>query len=292
MEMQTTSVKRPDWETPIRLFENYLASWVERYKKNSPKGSEKLAESMNYSLTNGGKRFRPLLSMFTAEALGHSHVSVLPFACAVEFIHTYSLIHDDLPAMDNDDFRRGKPTNHKVYGESTAILAGDNLLTESFGIVADHYLDSPKLAIEVIRDMAIAAGGMGMVGGQMIDLTRSPEKTTVESVIHLHRLKTGALIRLAVVGAAKLLKCTPDQQYQLTQYAEELGLAFQIADDIEDAREGKVENFNFVNLLGDDEATLRLVETSNSARAALSGLPNAAGLNDLIRFNSDRVLIN
>ncbi|MCB0393313.1 MAG: polyprenyl synthetase family protein [Bdellovibrionales bacterium] len=280
------------WESPLKLFENFLMNWVVRYGDETPPEVARLVESMKYSLTNGGKRFRPLLALFTAEALGKSQVSVLPFACAVELIHTYSLVHDDLPSMDNDDMRRGQPTNHKVFGESTAILAGDNLLTEAFGLVANHYTDTPKLALEVISDMSVAAGGMGMVGGQMIDLSRGDSPITVAEITKLHQLKTGALIGLSVVGAAKLLKASPDEIIQLRRYAEELGVAFQIADDIEDAREGKIENFNFVHLLGAEQTIAKLKEVSQAAEDALHGLSNPKGLLALIRFNHDRALLN
>ncbi len=291
MQISTEELQEK-WSSQIELFESYLVNWVDKFATQVPNGAEKLGESIKYSITSGGKRFRPLLSIFTSEALGSPSVSVLPFACAVELVHTYSLIHDDLPAMDDDDMRRGKPTNHKVYSEATAILAGDTLLTEAFGLVANHYTENPRIAVELVKEMTLASGGLGMVGGQMIDLTHSKNTPSIEQIENLHNLKTGALIRLAVVGAAIIHGASEQTFEKLSNYARDLGLAFQIADDIEDAQEGKIENFNFVHLLGLEKTFERLHDLSSSALSSIESLESPGGLRELVHFNKQRVLLN
>ncbi len=162
-----------------------------------------LRESMAYSLSAGGKRLRPILCIAAAEALGATADRVMPAAVALEMIHTFSLIHDDLPAMDDDSLRRGKPTNHKVYGEAIAILAGDALLAEAFSVLADATLE-PRLLLATIRDIAEAAGARGMTGGQVIDIEATGHRIPLEQLEALHLYKTGALIRASVTSGARL----------------------------------------------------------------------------------------
>ncbi len=196
-----------------------------------------LHQAMQYSLLAGGKRIRPILTMAAAEAIGPPPAAVLPAACACELIHTYSLIHDDLPAMDNDDFRRGKATNHKVYGEGIAILAGDGLLTLAFewcsrtDLVTDV---DPECQVRVIAELALGAGTAGMVGGQALDLQAEHQKIAWAALQHMHAQKTGRLIRAAVRIGALLSGATMTQCERLTGYAEDIGLAFQITDDVLD----------------------------------------------------------
>lgn len=191
--------------------------------------------SMHYSLFAGGKRIRPILCIAGAEAVGGSADDVLPVACAVELIHSYSLIHDDLPAMDNDDFRRGKPTNHKVFGEAVAVLAGDGLLTQAFNLMARYGLEKQgeKTALlRVIDLIASAAGCKGMVGGQVVDITyegKDPDPAVVE---YIHRHKTGALIAASVTAGTILANGTEEEVRAINRYGQEIGLVFQIADDI------------------------------------------------------------
>src|SRR5213594_4029819 len=194
-----------------------------------------LHESMRYSLFAGGKRIRPILAMASAEAVGQPSKAILPIASSLELIHTYSLIHDDLPAMDNDDYRRGKLTNHKVYGEAMAILAGDALLTLAFDLCSradllDH-LD-PIRQVQIIHELALGAGNLGMVGGQVLDIQAENKDIDLATLQTIHKLMTGMLIRAAVRMGAIVSSATPAQLDDLTSYAEDVGLAFQIADDV------------------------------------------------------------
>ena len=221
-----------------------------------------LYNSMHYSLSAGGKRIRPILSIASCEAVGGILEDVISAAIAIELIHTYSLIHDDLPSMDNDDLRRGKPTNHKVFGEATAILAGDGLLTMAFAILSDTNACHPELVsgsqtnrsrnefgmtgvddrlLRIIREIALAAGPEGMVGGQQLDIENEGNKIDAVALEELHRRKTGSLI-LAAVRAGGISGGASEMQLQgLTDYGKKTGLAFQIADDILDV-EGDVED--------------------------------------------------
>ena len=195
-----------------------------------------LLDSERYSLFAGGKRIRPLLTLEFCRLFGGEDAAALPFACAVEMIHTYSLIHDDLPCMDDDDMRRGKPTNHKVFGESTALLAGDALLTGAFEAAASNTEVGAEVSAKAVAYLASCAGRYGMVGGQIMDLEGEKKKLTLEELIKLHSLKTGALISAAsVLGAlAAGVEFTDPCMEDVVTYAENIGLAFQIVDDILD----------------------------------------------------------
>jgi len=191
-----------------------------------------LRESMKYSLFAGGKRLRPILCIAGAEAVGGSYKDVLPVACALEFIHTYSLIHDDLPVMDDDDLRRGIPTNHKVFGEAVALLAGDGLLTDAFYIMSREQYINPSKLIKVINIIAKAAGSSGMVGGQLADIESEGKDVDISTLEFIHSHKTGALITASVTSGAILADGTEKQVKALYEYGRNIGLAFQIADDI------------------------------------------------------------
>lgn len=209
------------------------------YLDESPIYPPTILKSMRYSLNAGGKRIRPVLMFAAAEAVaGPSEKltqTVLPFACAMEMIHTFSLIHDDLPCMDDDDLRRGMPTNHKVFGDAIAVLAGDGLLAEAFRVMAAHHGSvSVERRMEVLCDIATATGARGMVGGQVIDLESENKLITVEELEHLHQLKTGALLVTSVVSGVKLAGGTREHVGAATTYGESVGLAFQIADDLLD----------------------------------------------------------
>ena len=195
-----------------------------------------VVKAMKYSLFAGGKRLRPILCIAGAEALGVDGSQVMPVACALEMIHTYSLIHDDLPAMDNDDMRRGKPTNHKVFGEAVAILAGDGLLTEAFRVMAKTPLGKikPEALLKVICLVAQASGYQGMVGGQVTDIQSEGKTVEPATVEFIHSHKTGALIAASVTSGAILGGATEPQVNAISEYGREIGLAFQIADDILD----------------------------------------------------------
>ncbi len=216
-----------------------------------------LIEAMRHSLFAGGKRLRPALALGACEIICGDMTPALPAACAIEMIHTYSLIHDDLPAMDDDDLRRGKPTCHKVYGEATAILAGDALLTMAFDVAASTG------RADVVAEIARAAGVEGMVGGQQFDLEAEGKTVALEDLRRIHRAKTGALICVALRCGAMLAHGTQVQLERLTRFGDHLGLAFQIADDLLDVG-------------GDEEALGKPV--GSDARNAKSTYPALVGL--------------
>lgn len=191
-------------------------------------------DSMRYSLFAGGKRLRPVLLLAAADTVGADGDKFLKVACGLEMIHTYSLIHDDLPAMDNDDYRRGKLTNHKVYGEGIAVLAGDSLLTYAFETMLSQEGVEPKTLLAVVREIAAAAGPEGMVGGQVIDMESEGKMVPLDTLKQMHRAKTGALFRAAVRAGAILGGASQEELDALTVYAEKFGLAFQITDDVLD----------------------------------------------------------
>lgn len=208
---------------------------VENYLNNLPWGNDILSEGMRYSLVGGGKRIRPVLALAAAEALGGDPEEILPAAAALELIHTYSLIHDDLPAMDNDDYRRGRLSNHKVFGEASAILAGDALLTYAFELIAQPLSKVPaERQLRVIREVALAVGQQGMVGGQVDDLAGEGRNLTLTEIEHIHQRKTGALLMASARLGGTLSGGAEEQILALTTYAQALGLAFQIKDDILD----------------------------------------------------------
>lgn len=194
-----------------------------------------LYEAMRYSLLAGGKRLRPVLCLAAGELVGGELPQLLPMACALEMIHTMSLIHDDLPAMDNDDYRRGKLTNHKVYGEDMAILAGDALLAYAFEWIATQTQNVPaERTLQAIARLAHASAATGLVGGQVVDLQSEGQQVTVETLEYIHAHKTGALLEVSVVSGALLAGADPDTIQRLTQFSRDIGLAFQIIDDILD----------------------------------------------------------
>ncbi|WP_034774697.1 polyprenyl synthetase family protein [Bacillus sp. m3-13] len=214
-----------------KLVEDALFSYM-----NAVEAPEVLLESMNYSLKAGGKRLRPLLVLATLKSFGKPEELGMPVACAVEMIHTYSLVHDDLPSMDDDDFRRGKPTNHKVFGEAMAILAGDALLTHSFEVMEDllNFDVKPMKVVTLMKELAKAAGPTGMVGGQVADMEGEGAQLSLQDLEYIHRNKTGKLLGFSIVAGAILGDATEEQISKLEQFADHLGLAFQIRDDILD----------------------------------------------------------
>jgi len=214
--------------------QNIVEDALTRYLPSEDNIPAEIFKAIRYSVFAGGKRIRPILCLAAVEALGGDIAQALPVACALELIHTYSLIHDDLPAMDNDDFRRGKPTSHKVFGEAIAILAGDALLTEAFNLLsrAEKVRMHAERRLAVIQVIAQAAGISGMVGGQALDLLAEKTKPDLEALSDIHRRKTGALIVAAVKSGAIICGASEDKLQALTDYGMNIGLAFQIADDI------------------------------------------------------------
>lgn len=227
-------------EIEMKLVDSFGASVPETWSIPAS-----LRESMEYSLLAGGKRLRPLLVIAAAEAIGGHREAAMPIAQAVEMIHTYSLIHDDLPAMDNDDFRRGKPTNHKVFGEAMAILAGDGLLTHAFHqiVQASRLYNVPAEAtLDIIEELAIYAGPSGMVGGQVADMQGEQGITNLEALQYIHQHKTGDLIVFSLKAGGRVSGASDAQLAALAKFGECIGLAFQIRDDILDlvGDEGKL----------------------------------------------------
>ena len=249
-----------------------------------------LFEAMRYGVLNGGKRLRPFLVLQSAKLFGVDEMRARRVAAAVEFIHSYSLIHDDLPAMDDADRRRGKPSLHKAYDEATAILAGDALLTLAFEILADDETHAdPRVRIELVQSMASAAGGHGMVGGQMLDLIAEEETFDIGTISRLQRLKTGKLISFCCEAGAILGKANPAHRQALKNYAQDLGLAFQVTDDILDI-EGDAEEMGkdtgmdddagkatFVTELGVEAARSRAEMLSAQAKRHLKIFDNGRG---------------
>lgn len=260
-----------------------------------------LCASMEYSLMAGGKRLRPILLMAAADAVGGRGEDFLTTGCALEMIHTYSLIHDDLPAMDNDDYRRGKYTNHKVYGAGMATLAGDALLTLAFEVMLRQQGADARTKLAVVQEMSVAAGMNGMVGGQAIDLESEGKHIPMELLRQMHMGKTGALFRAALRCGAILAGASEAQLQALTHYADAFGLTFQITDDIldvtgDEAVIGKPvgsdvrnDKSTYVTLTSLEEARQLAAQTVEEGVAALKDFgPEADFLRDLLRYLTKR----
>ncbi|AOM12827.1 MULTISPECIES: (2E,6E)-farnesyl diphosphate synthase [Bacillus cereus group] len=245
-----------------------------------------LREAMAYSLEAGGKRLRPLLLFATLQAFGKERNLGVGAACALEMIHTYSLVHDDLPCMDDDDLRRGKPTNHKVFGEAMAVLAGDGLLTYAFQVIMAYEQKeiSAEKKVRLVLELAKAAGPEGMVGGQVADMEAEGKRLTIDELEYIHKHKTGKLLEFAVLAGAILSDATEEQEEQLLTFAKYIGLAFQIRDDILDV-EGTEEEIGkpigsdlsnekstYTTLFTVDRAKDILEETIAEAKGAISSL--------------------
>jgi len=277
-------------------------SALERYLPKKEELTSNLYKAMQHSLFARGKRIRPILSIASFEAAGGKGEGILPFACALEMIHTYSLIHDDLPAIDNDDYRRGQPTCHKVFGEAIAILAGDGLLTEAFRLMTnqpakEHSPSDEALVLDLTNEVALAAGVLGMVGGQVVDIESEGKAVDLPTVQYIHTHKTGAMILASVRVGAKLGGAKETLLKALTRYGESLGLAFQVADDIlnvegkaalmgkktgSDLFKGKA---TYPSVLGIEESKIRAKELVEMAVDALKQLgPEADPLREIARF--------
>ncbi|MFJ8256147.1 polyprenyl synthetase family protein [Peribacillus asahii] len=224
-----------DYATFSREYKSVIEKEVVEYVRKLQAPSS-VKEAMIYSLEAGGKRIRPMLTFAVLASFGRDIERAIPIAAAIEMIHTYSLIHDDLPSMDDDDLRRGKPTNHKVFGEAVAILAGDALLTYSFQLIAEmtHSEVTPEMKLELISEVSKSAGAEGMVGGQIADMEGENKQLTLEQLEYIHEHKTGKLLAASILSGAILAGASAEQRQHLRQFAFHLGLAFQIRDDILD----------------------------------------------------------
>ncbi len=283
------------WEEHRARFEAYLEGLV---FSEEPRLLG-LVEAMRYSMLGGGKRVRPTLCMEVAEIFGAEPGYVLPSAAAIELIHTYSLIHDDLPAMDDDDFRRGRPTAHKKYGEALAILAGDAFFGEALTLITVHQEGTLGQVLEVVRELANSTGVNGMVGGQVIDMDQTGvgEEADPETLHMIHKYKTGALIKSSARIGAILAGAGEDEQAAVSEYAMELGLCFQIVDDLlnatstrealgksagSDAEQGKA---TFVGVYGLNGASREADKAAEKALSALSVIDgDTSGLQELVLF--------
>lgn len=277
------------------LFE-YFDTYLEEYKV--------IFDSMRYSVENGGKRVRPLLTLLFCDACGGDVKKALPVAEAVEYIHTYSLIHDDLPCMDNDDFRRGKPSNHKVYGEAFALLAGDGLLTAAFERITDLHkagLYSADVAVNAIYTLSHLAGSRGMIGGQVIDLINEDNADAdIDSLMLMDNLKTGALIEAACVMGCIVAEADEAKKNAASEFARKIGLAFQIKDDILDVT-GSLEKLGkmvgsdeqngkstYVTLLGVDKCQELVDKLTEEAMSALDAFDDNEALKKYAEYLSKR----
>ncbi len=261
-----------------------------------------LYKAMRYSLFAGGKRFRPVVVLSSALTFGADPAQAMPTACAIEYIHTYSLIHDDLPAVDDDDYRRGRLTCHKVFGVDIAIMAGDALFAEAFTLISRlQKAGSSSNILQVIRELAEASGPGGMVGGQVVDMTSSDKEVDLETVTFIHTHKTGRLIRAAVRSGAILAGASPGELELVSSYADNLGLAFQITDDILDevgtldelgktpGADKKQHKVTFPLVMGVEQARKTAEEDIRKAKEALRGIKRDTGrLENLADFVIER----
>ena len=281
------------WQERSALVEAQL---VKELNEDNPL-DRTLCESMKYSLMAGGKRLRPVLLMAAADAVGASGEDFLTTGCAMEMIHTYSLIHDDLPAMDDDDYRRGKLTNHKVYGAGMATLAGDALLTLAFEVMLRQTGVSAEKLVRVVREVSTAAGPDGMVGGQALDMESENKQISLSTMKNIHLGKTGALFRASIRSGAILGGATEEELQALTVYADNFGLAFQITDDILDVvgdeavigkpvgSDEKNHKATYVTMTSLDEAQKLAQEAVDRAIAALQNFGKEADfLRELVAY--------
>lgn len=284
-------------EEKLLLVEDALS----RFFPSADSHSQVVYQAMEYSLFPGGKRFRPVLLLQSAEVFGLPAERVLPAACAIEFVHTYSLIHDDLPAIDDDDLRRGKPTCHRVFGEDLAILAGDALFAEAFYLIAKHQSGQPEPLHRIMLDLATATGVRGMVGGQVVDIISTGKDVSPEVLDYIHQRKTGELIKVAAQVGPILAEVAEEQLAAVGEYAAHLGLAFQITDDILDVA-GETETLGkqagsderqlkatFPRVFGLKKATSLAEKSVERACEALKRIDcEATALADLARFVIER----
>ena len=271
----------------IIQFENWLKNYLP--VSVNPKNSSKLLrESQIYSLASGGKRFRPFLASLVFQLFSQEFLRLRNFCLAVEMIHTYSLIHDDLPCMDNDDFRRGKLANHRVFSEDISLLAGDGLLTDAFFLVSDDKLLNAETKVELIRLLSHKAGSNGMVAGQALDM-KADKNLSFEDLRIIHEMKTANLIQVAAIGAGIIAGCTETELRNISDFSYNLGMAFQIKDDLLDSGDNTQDFKSYLNFLSVAETQTELEIHSESAVQALRSLgKNSASLAQLVEFNLKR----
>jgi geranylgeranyl diphosphate synthase type II len=277
-----------------KIVEDQMVSYLNQLNTTST-----LKDSMLYSISAGGKRIRPILALAVMETFQKDPLLVLDAACAIEFVHTYSLIHDDLPSMDNDDYRRGKLTSHKIFGEAQAILAGDALLTESFSLITENKNLSAEQKVKLISVLSRAAGATGMVGGQVEDLEGENRELTLRELESIHEKKTGKMLECACIMGGIAADATEEELFSLQLYARHIGIAFQIQDDILDITGTQDE---IGKPVGSDEANLKTTypkilglngakeEMENHIRLALEHLGKISGNTGILASIADYII--
>lgn len=273
----------------LDLYENWLSEYLKQ-ERGHKLGVNSLLESMAYSLQLPGKRFRPFLSYLVWKIFKKNYQESIHqlknWCLAVEFIHTYSLIHDDLPCMDDDDFRRGKPSNHKVFGEDIALLAGDGLLTEAFNLIATDQNLTAEVRLKLVSLLSEKIGTRGMVAGQVLDMNATPNITT-EELKKIHLYKTGYLIEVAALGGAVIGEAQESELEFISEYSKALGLAFQIKDDLMDVNDNEQDHKSYVAIHGIEKTKDLLQQISNQALQALNR-KNNSNLIALVQQNISR----
>ncbi len=269
-------------------FEDWLKSYFKRVRK-SEGVSDLLLDSQQYSLLSGGKRFRPFLAFLIYKLFSDDFPQIQNFCLSLEMIHTYSLIHDDLPSMDNDDFRRGVPTNHKVFTEDISLLAGDGLLTDAFFMISGDELLTVEARVALCKLISQKVGSAGMVSGQALDM-KVDRALNFSELKKIHEFKTANLIQCAAVGAAIIAGCNESELHNISEFSYNLGMAFQIKDDLLDRNDADQDFKSYVRVLGSEKTEAELLQHSDSAKKALGLLnrPNSGVVEDLIRFNLKR----
>lgn len=285
---------KAEFHEQMKTYQNAVEAYLDtRFTENAPQKS--LFEAMRYSLLAGGKRIRPVLLLEFCRLCGGDWKQAVPYAGAIEMVHTYSLIHDDLPCMDNDDYRRGRLTNHKVYGEAQAVLAGDALLTAAFDTIASVPSDA---SLKIVKILASSAGELGMVGGQVLDMEGEQKQLTAGQVYAIHERKTGALIKAACCMGVAAAHGTKEQMTAAQSYAEAIGLAFQIRDDMLDVlgdakKLGKATHADgnkntFASLFGIDRCAELIGQENEKALKALEAFEDTAFLQELTGMLANR----
>jgi len=279
-----------DVRNKLRLKKDAVEQYLNRLL---PDEENPLVKAMRYAVLSGGKRFRPLLAISSGECFGLAQDLILPFGCALELIHNYSLVHDDLPMMDDDDFRRGKPSCHKVFGEDIALLVGDSLLTLAFEVLASAPWDASAFERKerLVKEIAQSAGARGMIGGQLLDITLKLDSLSEEDLQSLMVKKTGQLICVSVKVGPLLAGASADEIRAMTEYGNNIGLAFQIRDDILDSgqfsAQDPFQHPNAATFYGEEEAKKMLKQHVRSAQEAI----DSAGLeSEELRFLASRLL--
>ncbi|MEE9391868.1 MAG: farnesyl diphosphate synthase [Planctomycetota bacterium] len=284
----------------LRHYRPEIEAALENYLPAQGSAVPSIVEAMRYSLLAGGKRLRPAMALAVSSACGGERGDVMPAACALEMVHTYSLIHDDLPCMDDDDLRRGRPTNHVVYGEAMAVLAGDALSNAAFLLIAKQ-TPSPDLAALLVLELAEAAGVQGMIGGQVLDMVSMGTEADLAAVEQIHRRKTGALIRASVRIGAIAARVDDETLAAFTTYGESLGLSFQIIDDILDltsdastlgktaGKDAEQNKLTWPACVGLDRSRTTALELAEKGRAAIAPYDRKGELSAFAEFICTRI---